>query len=199
MHTIASTSSTLRPAALRVPATDLRFNVAYELAVGFEYFAGRVRSALANADSPAMAVVAVEQLERAWSAHATELRRRLTMRMRTDQRALFADLDGLIDDPSALSPAPTFARHFANLWLIAALSSRIGLAKLHGPEAFPAAILGAMTALRDYAERRWLAARDQFLEQYPWLEAAHVGVAVEGMHNDAETPVVVVTHIDTLP
>ena len=75
--------------------TDLRFNVAYEVAVGLEFFVGRIRSALDNAETPAMAVLAVEHLERNWSAHAAELRRRLMTRMAPDKRALFANVDNL--------------------------------------------------------------------------------------------------------
>ena len=112
---------------------------------------------------------------------------------------MFLHSDTLVDDPAVLSAVPTFARYFAHLWLVSAISVRIECAKLRGPEVFATAIRGAITALRDTVERRWLAEREALLERYPWLDAQHVAVAVEGLRDDATMPHVVVTHLDTLP
>lgn len=186
-------------ALLRVPAASIRFNAAYACATEIQYFVDQVRAALDRANDPRMALVAVERAELAWSAHGAELRRRLRTRMSPDQRRAFDQVDNLLDATDALSPNPAFARYFAVLWLGSAVSARIAMAKLHGPDQFRSAIESALRSLRDYVERRWMSAQVAFLEQYPWIDRDDVVVRVEGLGSEAGEPMVVVERLDTLP
>lgn len=184
---------------LRVPAADLRFNVAYACATEIQYFADQVRAALDRSTDPSMGLASVERAELAWTTHATELRRRLRTRMTAEQRRVFDQVDNLIEETDRLTTNTAHAPYFAVLWLGSAMSSRIAMAKLHGTTQFRSAVEASIRALRDYVERRWVTAQVAFIERYPWIDRESTVIRVEGMGRDGVNPVVVVSQMDTLP